>query len=512
LKRILAAMLALSLVILAGCSGSTKSGSGTSTPTPEAPKGPVVLNVSLGSDLTTVDPQLQGKMIDMNILLQVFDTLLTRDKDGKVAPNLATEWKPLDDKTWQFKLRKDVKFHNGEPFNAEAVKFSIERLLDPALKSPIVELRYVTGVEVVDEFTVNFKTKDPDPLIPAKLTLFPGVMVPPKYIKEVGNDGFGKKPVGTGPFKFVEWIKDDHVTVEKNPDYWGQKASVDKLIFKAIPNEASRASALAAGDLDIATNVPADSVAQLKANKSIQIKSVAGIRAYFISLNTKKADSPLAKKEVRQALNFAVDVDTLIKTVLGGNAVRIATLIPQDMFGYADTVKPYAYDPAKAKDLLSKAGYANGFEIAMDVQAADKDVAQAIAGMLDKVGVKVKVNPLESSTFIANLGAGKLADMYMIGNTAWTLDASNNLQSYARSDRRYARQANAEMDKLVDTEETSMDPQKRLDAFKRIQEILGDEAYYIYLYKANVVTGMSDKVTWEFPGTGVFRFNTAVKK
>jgi peptide/nickel transport system substrate-binding protein len=518
-KRFVALLLAMSLFVLAGCSGS---GSGSdkpaanpgTTPTPAdtTPKGPVTLNVSLGSDLTTVDPQRQGKMIDMNILLQAFDTLLTRDKDGKVAPNLATEWKALDDLTWQFKLRKDVKFHNGEPFNAEAVKFSIERLLSPELKSPIVELRYVTAVEVVDEFTVNIKTKDPDPLVPAKLTLFPGTMVPPKYIKEVGDDAFGKKPVGTGPFKFVEWVKDDHVTFEKNAEYWGTKASVDKLIFKAIPNEASRASALAAGDLDIATNVPADSVAQLKANKNIKIASVPGIRAYFVSLNTKKADSPFAKKEVRQALNYAVDVDTIIKTVLGNNAVRISTLIPPDMFGYTDTVKPYAYNQAKAKELLAAAGFPNGFSAEMDVQAADKDVALAIAGMLEKVGVKVKVNPLENSTFTANLGANKLADMYMIGNTAWTLDASNNLQSYAKSDRRYARQVNAEMDKLVDIEETSMDPAKRLDAFKRIQEILADEAYYIYLYKGNVVSAMSDKVTWEFPGTGVFKFNTAVKK
>lgn len=450
-------------------------------------------------------------MIDMNILLQVFDTLLTLDENNKLAPNLATEWKALDELTWQFKLRNDVKFHNGEPFNAEAVKFSIERLFDPDVASPIVELRYVTDVEVVDEFTVNIKTESADPLIPAKLTLFPGTMVPPQYIKEVGDDGFGQKPVGTGPFKFVEWVKDDHVTLERNADYWGEKAKVDRLIFQAIPNDATRVAALQAGDVDVIANVPADSIPALIASPGMKLSSVPGIRAYFVSLNANNPDSPLSKKEVRQAVNYAIDVDTLIATVLGGHAVKIPTLIPQDMFGFTDTVTPYEYDPEKAKQLLAEAGYPNGFEVGLDV-SAEKDVAQAIAGMLDKVGIKVTVNVLEYGTFLEQLRAQTLSDMYLIGNTAWTLDAANNLQSYARSDRRYARQSDAEMDELVLVEETSVDSAERLAAFKRIQEILKEEAYYGYLYKQNQVFAMSDKVDWNAPGTGIMHFNTASKK
>jgi len=529
MKRFVAVVLSLILLLLAGCSsapstsntgqtGSDQTQTQTQTPstTPQESKGPVTLTVSIGPDITTLDVQKQGKMIDMNVLLQIFDTLLTMDENGQIAPNLATEWRNVDPLTWEFKLRQDVKFHNGEPFNAEAVKFSIDRLLDPATKSPIMELQYVTSVDVIDEYTVQIKTSLPDPIIPAKLTLFPGCVVPPQYIKEVGDEGFAAHPVGTGPFKFVEWVKDDHVTLERNPDYWGEKAKVDRLVFKAMPNDASRVAALQAGDVDLITNVPPDSIPVIESTPGLKVLSVPGTRAFYVVLNTKNPDSPLAKKEVRQAMNYALDVPTLIDTVLGGHGQQIATLIPPAMFGYTDTVKPYEYNLEKAKQLMAEAGYPDGFEVTMDVTSGsylkDKDTAIAIAGMLEKIGIKVNVNVMENASFVAGLRAQTLNDMYFIGNLAWTMDGFNNLQAFVKTDRVYSRFSNAEADELIDIEEQSTDPQVRLEAFQRLQEILKEEAPFLYLWVGNQIYAMSDKVTWNGPSLEVFHFNTASKQ
>jgi peptide/nickel transport system substrate-binding protein len=240
---------------------------------------------------------------------------------------------------------------------------------------------------------------------------------------------------------------------------------------------------------------------------------LAGAR---IQLNAKNPTSPLYQKEVRQAINYAVDVDTLVKTVLEGHARRIATILPQAAFGYDPAVKPYAYNPEKAKQLLAAAGYPNGFDIILDspsgVYLKDKDVVEAVAGMLTKVGIRVKVNFRDFNNMLNDLRVDKVNDMYFLSNLAWTQDAYNTLQSYAHTGRIYARHTNTAMDPWVDIEENSMDPAKRQEAFTRIQEILKDEAYYLFLYTGNEIYGISDKVDWEGPGSQIMHFNIAAKR
>jgi len=369
------------------------------------------LVVAQSTDASTLDPQKQGKMPDMSILSNIFDTLVTRDAHNKLAPSLATSWRALNTTTWEFKLRQGVKFQDGEPFNATVVKFSIDRLLDPKTKSPIVELRPVKGVKVVNASTVDFLLKAPDPILPNQLTLFGGVMVPPAYIRRKGDAYFAAHPVGTGPFTFVSWQKDSQLVLAANAAYWRGAPTVRRLIFKPIPNEADMVAALKTGDVDIAANISADAAAQLQGAQGVRVVSTPSIRTYYVVLDTTHG-GPLANVRVRQALNYAVDANAIVKALLGGYGRRAATLVPQQSFGYDPSVAPYPYDPQKAKSLLAAAGYRHGFTIRLDAQSIDHVAVEAIAAELKTVGVNVQLNLMDPGTFTEKLLANQLGAMY----------------------------------------------------------------------------------------------------
>lgn len=472
------------------------------------------LRVSMPVDVTSLDPQKQGDMPSVSVANNIFDFLVTRDADNKLAPGIATEWSSPDEKTWRFKIRKGVKFHNGEPCDANAVAYSINRLKDPATKSPIVELTYVVSAKAVDDYTVDFEMSAPDPIIPAKLTLFGGVIVPPQYIKDEGDAGFAENPVGTGPFKFVSRQQDQQIVLEANPDYWGTKTAVKKLTFLIQPNPATAIAALQSGEVDIVTSLTTDAAAQLGDGAGASVKIVPGVREYYVAMNT-LVDGPLANKDVRIALNHAVDVPTIIKTIMGGAATRSATLLPEPVFGFDPSIKPFEYDPDKAKSMLADAGYPDGFSTKLSSSSVTKDVVQAIAGQLEQVGVKCEVNVVDAGAFKQLLVSGDpqaIGPMYLSGNTGWTLDGESYLQSTIRSNRRQSLWHNKDADALVDIEETSLDSDKRKDAFAQLQQMFVDEAPYIYLYYASNVYAISDTIDWTIPTTGSLAMASAKGK
>ncbi|MFD1414300.1 ABC transporter substrate-binding protein [Oceanobacillus jeddahense] len=469
------------------------------------------LVVAQQADTSTLDPQKQGKMPDMNILINMFDTLVGIDNNNNLTPSLALEWESINDTTWEFQLREDVVFHNGEEFNAETVKYSIDRLLDPETQSPIVELNNVDSVEIVDDYTVQIHTDGPDPILPNKLTLFGGVIVPKQYIEENGEEHFAENPIGTGPFKFVSWQKDSAVNMEANDDYWDGEPDIKELIFRTIPDESNLASALQTGEIDIATNLSPDLVTQIEGESEIEIMAEEGIRTFFISLDTTDPDSPLAKKEVRQALNYAVDVDLLIDSVLGGHANRVATILPEQNFGHDPSIQPYESDKDKAKELLAEAGYEDGISIELEASNLDSDIVQVLASQLSEVGVDVTINLMDAQTFISNIQAEKAAPMYFQGNTGWTLDGMSNFQSYVKSDRRYNRWENEKADELVDIIEQTIEPEERQEAFSEAQELLKEEAPFLYLYQIENLYGIREGVNWEPNSIGVLKMYNASK-
>ncbi|CAM5305766.1 HTH-type transcriptional regulator SgrR [Streptomyces tendae] len=287
-----------------------------------------VLRVSQPGDPKTLDPQKQGDMVSMNVLINMFDTLTTRGRDNRLHPRLALTWKATDAHTWRFTLRPGVTFHNGEVCDARAVAFSIERLLDPATKSPIVELRFVKGVTVVDRLTVDLHTTVHDPILPAKLSLFGGVVVPPRHLAEVGDAAFADHPVGTGPFTFTSWQRDHELRMRAYDDHWNGRPAVDGLVFSPAPNASSSLAALQSGGVDLVAGLTPDAAQQLEGYGGVTIDGHTGIRTAYLSLNTLER-GPLQDRRVRQALNHAVDVPLLIKAVLGGKATETPALVPR---------------------------------------------------------------------------------------------------------------------------------------------------------------------------------------
>jgi ABC-type dipeptide transport system, periplasmic component len=494
-------------MILAGCASKTNTetatgngttAAGTTVASTEAQK-PFEVVIARSFDVAGMDPGFLKE--NAQVVDNIFDRLVMRDTEMKLIPGLATEWSQVDDLTWEFKLRQGVKFHNGEDFNAEAVKFSIDRVLDPASNAPTLSyISTIDSVEVVDDYTVRVKTKTPDPLIPTRFSRYPTEVVPPKYVKEVGNEVFAQKPVGTGPYKFVEWVKDDRVVLEANQDYWNGVPAVTKVTWRSIPESSTRIGALLAGEVDIATPVAPQDIETVSKSDKVRISKVErGGNIVYVGLKTD--EKPFTDVRVRQALNYAIDRDSIVKSVLTDTAVKTFSMIGPKDFGYDGEPAGYTYDSEKAKKLLAEAGYPNGFETSLDCvnwYIKCTDVGQAIAAQLAQVGIKIKVNSIESSVYRTSVPAKKQAPMYFLGwSSTNSLDADAAIYAVLHSGQSYSTYSNAEVDKMLDSARSSTKPEERSQLYSSIQKNVIEDAPRIFLYQENKYIGVSNKIDWE---------------
>jgi peptide/nickel transport system substrate-binding protein len=272
--------------------------------------------ISQKADVETFDPAQSNNTSTHNVTINVFDTLVRLSDDGRdFVAELAESWKLVDQTTWQFKLRRGVKFHNGEELNAAAVKFTFDTTMDPERKTR-QRPTYVAfkEVRVDDPYTVSFITHKPYAIALTQIQYL--MIVPPGYIKQVGWDEFGRKPVGTGAFKFKDWERDVRVVLEANDSYWKGKPKVRSVAFRAIPEDASRIAAVQRGEVDIIDAVPYDRIKELQGSPTVKISQRQGEQIY-VGLDTLRVE-PLKKREVRQALNYAVNADALVKNLLLG--------------------------------------------------------------------------------------------------------------------------------------------------------------------------------------------------
>nr|WP_244544801.1 ABC transporter substrate-binding protein [Cohaesibacter marisflavi] len=430
----------------------------------------------------------------------IFDGLTERDTNAKLHPGLATSWEVLDEGVRiRFKLREGVKFHNGEPFNAEAVKFTFDRLLgEIGAKGPQrANYTSVESVEIIDDYTVDFHLTQPDPVLLTKLAGYGAMIVPPKYITEKGEDYFNTHPVGTGPFSFVSYEPKVDLELKANPDYWGDVAKVSELEYRFISELTTAVAELQAGRLDIVEDLPISMLSVVKDDAKLDVVSTAGPTVYGLRFNTR--DGITANKDVRKAIVMAVDRSTIIKSLLAGEAEEIASFQSSLSFGYDPELKPLPYNPEEAKKLLKAAGVAPGTEIQIDIRAGKptfNEVVQAVGAYLQTVGLKAVIKPYENSVFLNDIvPQGKTGALFQQSWGGWTLDYDNTAYLLYHTGQKWNPYGtDAKLDAMLEEQRPMTDVAKREELLKNIAAYVADEALEMPLYGLKAIYGVNKRL------------------
>ena len=461
---------------------------------PAQPQGE--LRVAIPWTPENLDPTMNLSSFRAMVGVSLFDSLVGRDAENRIVPQLAESWRLVDDVTWQLKLRRGVVFHDGEPFNAETVRFTFQRVLDPEQKSPNrANVAEIVRVEVVDDYTVNVVTRQPyAPLINRLLDF---AMVPPKYVAAKGNQGMALRPVGTGPYRFVELIKDDRMVVEAFDRHWRGAPKIKRIVYKPIPEPFTRAAALRNNEVDLVTTMPQSLARELERAPGIQVQRVPSSWIIYLGLNALK--KPLSDVKVRQALNYATDVDAIIRNVLEGNGRKLEGPLTPQMFGYDASIKGYPYDPARARKLLAEAGYPDGVEIILESPAGryqgDKEIAEALGGQWQKAGFKPKVQVAEWGAYFKRYLAKQFQDAYVLGLGGPMQDA-DELYNLVSSKGRGLYYKNERVDALFDLGRSTMDQAKRRQIYRDLQGAMVEDATWVFLLQQVDIYASRDRLTW----------------
>ena len=459
------------------------------------------LVIAQGVDPTTLDPQDHLETPALNTCLNLYDTLLERDANLKIVPVLATSYKQINDNTWEFKLRQGVKFHNGEEFNAAAVKFNIERMADPKNKlRQTVFQGIVDRVDIIDNYTVRIITRVPHPYLDAHLCLYGG-MIAPKYFQEKGAQYIATHPVGTGPYKFVRWVKDDQLVLEANPNYWRGVPKIKRVIFRPIPEATTRVAALQTQEADIIVNIPPHLMRLMEWKGRSFVSKTPSVRVIFMAFDITKG-GPVADKRVRQAIAQGVNMETIIKKVLEGNGILLGSPLTSNHFGYDPAVKPYAYNPENAKKLLAEAGYAKGFDFVLNSPNGrylnDKEVAEAVAGDLRKIGINASVRVHEWGIYMNNMMyAHNAAPAYLLGWGNTTFDADFTINPLMRTGKLLSNISLPKLDALIDQGATTMDKKKRQKIYSDAMKLIHEDVPWGWSYQQVDIYGVNERVNWK---------------
>jgi len=406
----------------------------------------------------------------------------------------------VGDTEWVFHLREGVTFHNGDPFNADAVVFNTERMLsewgEPRGRHIRVTLDHT---EKIDDYTVKLVTKEPNPIFLITVAQF--WFVAPSQVKKLGNEGYEQHPMGTGPYKFVEYVKDDHITLEANLDYWGEVPAIKTAIYRIIPEAASRVAGLKAGEIDI-TEIPVDSFDVVNEDPNLTAVYRTGGRTPWIEF---EPDSPLDPDavalhdvRVRQALNYAVNVEAITENLFLGLTSRMASVVPDSCWGYDPSIEPYAYDPDKARELLAEAGYPEltfTLEVpTIGLMLKGLEVGQTVVNDLEQVGIHATLVPVDMVTLLSERDEGRAHAMYFMPWGHAISDAHHKFYNNLRCDSGMSSMCDAKLDEMIYAEMKEMDPEKRKAIFSEMQQHVHDQAYVVFTYSQPWVYGYNNRV------------------
>lgn len=424
------------------------------------------------------------------VCYQLYDSLVWMDATGVLHPALATSWTLSEDqKSFTFKLRKGVKFHNGEDFTAESVLFSWQYGSREKMKYRD-RWTMAKSVEIIDDYTVKISTEKPNPLLLRTIYADWGMM-PKKYFEKVGEKGFAKHPVGTGAFKFKRWAKGDRIEFEANPDYWEKGLpKVKNLVFRPIPESATRSAAIQAGEIDIVTRLSSEEAQQLESAKDVRIIDYPLDRVFYIAFNnlTTGKGKPTEDPKVRQAINYAIDVDVIIDALFSGKGRPATGLMTSENLGFDKSVTPFGYDPEKAKDLLKEAGYGDGFKMDFACPSGAysnfEQVCEAVQGFLEDVGIIVDLELMESGKYWELESKKQLPPLF---GDSWS---ENTGESYPRltgalggMNASYSAWSDPKIDQLLDSISFTVDDTKRSALYSELQRYMKQNPPFAYLYE-----------------------------
>jgi peptide/nickel transport system substrate-binding protein len=472
---------------------------GQPAPTPEVDwPGQVV--VLLASAPTTLDPFAMASIqTGDSIAAHLWDTLVWLNEDLELESCLAESWRLMNDLTWEFKLRQGVTFHNGEPFNAQAVKFSLERTaqLEHSLETFASDVS-LQSVEVIDDYTVHIHTHEPAVSMVYELSTVE--MLPPAYYAQATPEDVARSPVGSGPYQWVGLDPEGRLILEANANYWRGAPAISTLVFEVEPGVDKRLTRLAEGDAHLVTDLSPDQV-EAADTEYTRLAAIEGTRRLFVGLRSQDG-SPLADKRVRQALNYAIDVQALINEFHAGYGQRYGAWVA---FPDANPdLAPWPYDPDMARDLLAQAGYPGGFEIAMDTPVGryyqDRQIAEAIAAQLAEVGITVTVQPQEWSVYVRDrLIPKETAPLFLLSlaSRGDSLEDTRNLAyNFPFNPTLWYSE---EFEALLGQAEEAFNQNLHLDLLQRAQAIAYEEAPWIWLWRPYLFYGVSGDLDWWRP-------------
>jgi peptide/nickel transport system substrate-binding protein len=459
--------------------------------------------VAFAAEPRTLLPNTIVDWTTNNMVEHMYDRLVDRDpKTYKPIPMLATSWKVVDGTTWEFALRSGVKFHNGEPFDAQSVKATMDYMKDPANKTHYASRwSLVREVQIVDPHTVRFITEKPWPGLIDRMAATDFLPMPPKALKAEGPQGLLAKPSGTGPFKFSQWVRDEKLVVVRNDDYWKGKAALKTVTFRFIPEFSARLAALLAGEIDIMKDVPPHAVDLVDRSGKATVRATVSSRINYLALVTLKP-GPMQDIRVRQAIAHAINVDELITSVLRGRASKMCGPLSPINVDFSPKSQCLKYDVAHAKNLLKAANIDPGkLTLTLDTPSGryplDKDISQAIAAQLGRVGITVNVVVNEWGTHLDKIKNRTTGDMFFLG---WgpALDAQGTIEQLFQGSMTYSSYGgNKLLEDKIATAITIVDPKKRLEAWADLQQMVTNEVPWVFLWQQHDLYGVANWLDWQ---------------
>ena len=459
------------------------------------------VTIGIGAEPLTL---LGTQVVDWTTAAQlenIYDTLFMRDRETlEVIPWLATGFEIIDDNTWEITLRDDVSFHNGEPFNAEAVKFTLDYMLDVENES-MWQPRFnrIESVTVLEPYKVQITTSEPFPALVDRLSGTDIQVLAPGYVAEVGVEEASRNPVGTGPYEFVRWDRGEQLVLKRNPDYWAGPAEIENVVFRVIPEFGSRLSALLANEIDVMKDVPPQTIQVIERSPGVELRSVVSSRINYLAFQTLE-EGPLQDVKVREALTHAIDVDELISAIMQGNATRICSYTSSTDPSYNDDLECSTYDPELAQELFTEAGVdPESLSLVLDTPSGryplDKEVSEAVAAQLSRLGINVQVQVNEWRNHLDKVVNRQTGDMYFLG---WgpILEPSSVIPELFREDRSYASFGEPEVASAIEEALTFVDPAERDEAFRAVQETLKGYEPWMPLWQQHDLYAVADWLEW----------------